>query len=180
MSAVKDQLRAAALAARRAGGDAGALTLHLRRALAPHSGQVLAGYWPMRDEADPRPAMTTHRGPLCLPVVPGKDTPLLFRVWTGEDLVPGPWGTRHPADSSPEIRPEVLIVPLAGFDSAGNRIGYGGGYYDRSLQLLRQCGPARAIGLAFACQQLEHIPAEPFDEPLDLIVTDAGPILPER
>ncbi|MDM7459020.1 MAG: 5-formyltetrahydrofolate cyclo-ligase [Paracoccus sp. (in: a-proteobacteria)] len=180
MTATKDQLRAVALAARRAGGDAAALTSHLRSALAPHSGKVLAGYWPMRDEADPRPAMLFHRGTLCLPVVQAKAMPLLFRVWTGEELEPGPWGTMQPSDMAPAIRPEVLIVPLAGFDSAGNRIGYGGGYYDRSLQMLRQGGPIWAVGLAFACQRLEHIPAEPFDEPLDLIVTEKGAVLPRR
>lgn len=173
-AAEKARLRAEALAARAAGGDQAALDRHLSAVLVPHAGEVLAGYWPMRGEADPRPAMAAHDGPLCLPVVPGRAVPLLFRAWSGEPLEPGPFGTLHPADSAPEVRPRVLIVPLAGFDAAGNRLGYGGGYYDRTLQLLRESGHATAIGLAFACQQLPAIPAEPFDQPLDMIVTDQG------
>ena len=90
-----------------------------------------------------------------------------------------PWSPAPSAPSTrlirhPRLRPRVLIVPLAGFDAAGNRLGYGGGYYDRTLQLLRETGPVTAIGLAFACQQLPAIPAEPFDQPLDMIVTDQG------
>ncbi|MGP9804362.1 5-formyltetrahydrofolate cyclo-ligase [Paracoccus sp. NSM] len=178
--AAKAELRRRALEARASGGDAEALTRHLRDALSPFAGQVLAGYWPMRDEADPRPAMSAHRGPVCLPVVAGPARPLSFRLWQGEALQPGPWGTSHPADSAPEIRPDILIVPLAGFDPAGNRLGYGGGFYDRTLEMLRETGPVRAIGLAFACQQIPNIPAEAFDQPLDLIVTDLGPLRPTR
>ena len=131
----------------------------------------------MRDEADPRPAMAAHDGPVCLPVVPGRAVPLVFRQWNGEPLVPGPFGTSHPPDSQPVLLPTVLIVPLAGFDRRGNRVGYGGGYYDRTLQLLRETGNVTAIGLAFAVQELPGIPADPYDQPLDLIVTDRGPIL---
>ncbi len=176
----KPVLRARALAARTAGGNGDALTRHLIAALAPHRGKVLAGYWPMRGEPDPRPAMAAHDGPVCLPVVPGKAVPLVFRLWQGEGLVPGPFGTSHPPDSQPVLRPDVLIVPLAGFDRGGNRIGYGGGYYDRTLQLLRETGQTHAIGLAFAVQELPAIPAEPFDQPLDMIVTDRGTIVPPR
>ena len=176
----KAALRAQALAARDKGGDQDALTQALVAALAPHRGRVLSGYWPMRGEPDPRPAMEAHDGPLCLPVVPGKAVPLVFRQWQGEPLVPGPFGTFHPAESQPVLTPQVLIVPLAGFDRQGNRIGYGGGYYDRTLQLLRESGPVAAIGLAFAVQQLPAIPAEPFDQPLDLIVTDRGCVVPCR
>ncbi len=175
----KSALRARALAARAAGGDGDALTRHLIAALAPHGGKILSGYWPMRGEPDPRAAMAAHDGPVCLPVVPGKAVPLVFRRWQGEPLVPGPFGTSHPADSQPVLSPTVLIVPLAGFDRRGNRIGYGGGYYDRTLQMLRESGQVTAIGLAFAVQELPDIPADPFDQPLDLIVTDQGHILPQ-
>jgi 5-formyltetrahydrofolate cyclo-ligase len=174
----KAALRARALAARAQGGDQEALTRHLKAALAPYRTEVLSGYWPMRGEPDPRPAMLAHAGPVCLPVVPGKAVPLVFRQWQGEALVPGPFGTSHPADSHPLLSPTVLIVPLAGFDRRGNRIGYGGGYYDRTLQMLRETGPVTAIGLAFAVQELPDIPADPYDQPLDLIVTDGGPIYP--
>ena len=174
MTTMKQELRAQALAARAQGGDDAALDHHLRAALAPFAGVVLAGYWPMRGEADPRPAMRAHEGPVVLPVVPGRAQPLLFRVWDGRDLVPGSFGTSHPPDDAPQMRPDVLIVPLAGFDADGNRLGYGGGFYDRTLEVLRESGPAAAIGLAYACQELPAIPAEPFDQPLDMIVTDRG------
>ncbi|WP_265499806.1 5-formyltetrahydrofolate cyclo-ligase [Paracoccus beibuensis] len=174
MTTAKEGLRAQALAARAQGGDDAALDRHLRHALRPYSGAVLAGYWPMRDEADPRPAMGAHDGPVVLPVVPGRARPLLFRLWDGRDLVPGTFGTSHPPEDAPQMRPDVLIVPLAGFDAIGNRLGYGGGFYDRTLEVLRESGPVAAIGLAYACQELPAISAEPFDEPLDMIVTDIG------
>lgn len=178
-AALKAALRAQALAARGQGGDQAALDARLRAALAPFSGQVLAGYWPMRDEPDPRPAMALHDGPLCLPVVPGKAVPLVFRRWEGGVLEPGPFGTSHPSADADEIVPQVLIVPLAGFDRAGNRIGYGGGYYDRTLERLRAAGPVLALGLGFAAQEIGPIPAEPFDQVLDLIVTDREIIRPQ-
>lgn len=173
----KAELRAQALAARGQGGDQAALDRHLRAALAPHAGRVLAGYWPMRGEPDPLPAMRAHDGPLCLPVVPGRAVPLVFRLWRGEPLERGPLGTSQPPAALPETVPEVLIVPLVAFDSALNRLGYGGGYYDRTLGLLRRSAPVTAIGLAWEVQRLAAIPAEPFDQPLDMIVTDAGPLL---
>ncbi|TWI38113.1 5-formyltetrahydrofolate cyclo-ligase [Paracoccus sulfuroxidans] len=175
--ALKAELRRQALAARGAGGDQARLTQLLTEALAPHAGRVLAGYWPMRDEADPRPAMEAQGGEQCLPVVPGRDVPLVFRRYDGR-LESGSFGTSHPPPECPEMTPEVLIVPLAGFDRAGNRIGYGGGFYDRTLEKLRARGPVVAIGLAFAVQELEAIPAEPTDQPLDMIITDREVILP--
>lgn len=175
----KAQLRARALAERqRAGGDPAAITRHLTEALAPFPQAILSGYWPMRGEADPLPAMAGHRGPLCLPVVTGRAVPLVFRAWDGGPLDTGPFGTAHPPESAPVLTPSVLIVPLAGFDRRGNRIGYGGGYYDRTLQLLRETGPVTAIGLAFSTQELARIPDEAFDQPLDLIVTDRQIIRP--
>ncbi|WP_134680097.1 5-formyltetrahydrofolate cyclo-ligase [Paracoccus ravus] len=160
-----------ALEARAQGGDAEALTRNLIATLAPCRERVLAGYWPMRDEADPRPAMQQHRGPLCLPVVPGPAVPLVFRRFDGR-LEKGVFGTSHPPLDAGEMTPEVLIVPLAGFDRTGHRLGYGGGYYDRTLHQLRQGGPVLAIGLAFAVQELSAIPDETTDERLDMIVTD--------
>ncbi|QRZ14880.1 5-formyltetrahydrofolate cyclo-ligase [Paracoccus methylovorus] len=176
---LKSALRRQALAARGRGGDDAALTRHLIAALAPHRGKVLAGYWPMRDEADPRPAMAAHDGPVCLPVVTGPARPLEFRLHDGR-LEPGRFGTSHPLADSPVLRPEVLIVPLAGFDLAGHRLGYGGGFYDRTLDALRSMGPVTAIGLAYAVQEIRTIPAEETDQPLDLIVTDTGVIQPLR
>ena len=174
---LKSSLRKQALAARAAGGDSDLLTRRLIVALAPDRGKVLAGYWPMRDEADPRPAMAAHDGPVCLPVVLGPARPLVFRRHDGR-LEPGGFGTSHPPADAPELVPQVLIVPLAGFDRQGNRLGYGGGFYDRTLEKLRAAGPAIAIGLAYAVQEIRAIPAEPTDQPLDMIVTDQDLILP--
>ncbi|RJE81326.1 5-formyltetrahydrofolate cyclo-ligase [Paracoccus sp. JM45] len=180
MTADKNTLRQQALQARAQGGDHAALNRHLIAALAPHRNKVLAGYWPMRDEADPRAAMAAHAGPLCLPVVAGRARPLVFRHWDGQPLQSGAFGTSHPGPDASEMTPQVLIVPLAGFDRSGNRIGYGGGFYDRTLQILRESGPVTAIGLAFACQELPAIPAEEFDQPLDLIITDRETLTPLR
>ncbi|MDO5620399.1 MAG: 5-formyltetrahydrofolate cyclo-ligase [Paracoccus sp. (in: a-proteobacteria)] len=178
---MKDQARRAALAARRARGDQIAADRFLSQALVPYAGQALAGFWPMGDEIDPRAAMTVHSGPLCLPVVPGRAVPLIFRRWQpGDALEAGPMGTSHPGEQAPQITPQVLIVPLLAFDAGGNRLGYGGGYYDRTLAQLRAAGPVVAIGFAWACQQQDALPLEPTDQPLDLIVSDAGVILPRR
>ncbi|MDS9468511.1 5-formyltetrahydrofolate cyclo-ligase [Paracoccus sp. MBLB3053] len=168
---MKGELRRNALAARGNGGDVDAMTRNLSAALAPFGGKILSGYWPMRGEADPRPAMALHDGPICLPVVTGPARPLTFRLFDGR-LESGSFGTSHPPSDAPVVSPEVLIVPLAGFDRAGHRLGYGGGFYDRTLHLLRDVGSVTAIGLAFAVQELHEIPAEVTDQRLDMIVTD--------
>ncbi|MTH36493.1 5-formyltetrahydrofolate cyclo-ligase [Paracoccus limosus] len=174
---LKAALRREALTARRQGGDDAALAGNLAQVLAPHGDKVLAGYWPMRGEADPRPAMVAHAAPVCLPVVLGPARPLVFRRYDGR-LETGSFGTSHPPPDCPELQPQVLIVPLAGYDLAGNRLGYGGGFYDRTLQALRAVSPVLAIGLAYAVQEIRLIPVEPTDEPLDLIVTDRGILHP--
>lgn len=176
----KSRLRRQALSARARGGDTAALTRNLQEALVPWAGEILAGYWPIRGEADPRPAMARHDGPLCLPVVVRPAAPLLFRLWDGTDvtLEQGAFNTSHPRDSQPAATPRVVIIPLAGFDRAGNRLGYGGGFYDRTLEMLRREGPVAAIACAYAVQELPLIPAEPTDQPVDLIVTDQEIIIP--
>lgn len=152
-------------------GDA---TAHLNAALAPQAGRVLAGYMPMRTEIDPLPAMAAHRGPVCVPVVQGPGQPLRFRRWTRDAaMVPGAYGAPVPQDGE-WIDPEVLIVPLLAFDLRGFRLGYGGGFYDRTLQLLRARGAVVAIGFAYAAQQVAEVPAEPTDQPLDMVVTERG------
>ena len=175
-SDLKSAQRKQALQARGQGGDDAAMTRNLRQVMADYRGQVLAGYWPMRDEADPRPAMAAHDGPVVLPVVMGKARPLVFRRWQGDALVHGAFGTAHPPESAPVMQPQVLIVPLVGFDRHGSRLGYGGGFYDRTLSDLRRAGQVTAIGLAWGAQELPLIPVEPTDEPLDVIVTDRGVI----
>lgn len=169
---MKAGLRKRALAGRF--GDNTAACARLTQALAPFEGAALAGYWPIRGEADPLPVLREWSGPVALPVVVARAVPLIFRRWSGEPLVAGAFGTSEPAAEAPELIPHVLIVPLVGFDTRLSRLGYGGGFYDRTLARLRAAGPVTAIGFAFEGQRLEVIPQEPTDEPLDLIVTESS------
>lgn len=177
----KAALRARAQAVRAAlGVDPEAPARRLAGVLGPEAGRRLSGYWPMRGEADPRPAMAAHAGPVCLPVVTGRARPLLFRAWSpGAVLVAGGFGAMVPEAAAGEVVPEVMIVPLLAFDRQGYRLGYGGGFYDRTLAALRASGPCRAIGLAFAGQEVAAVPRNATDLALDLIVTEAGVVVPE-
>ena len=149
----------------------------LDRVLARHSGRVVSGYMPIRTEIDPRPAMAAAaaRGPVCVPVIEAMGRPLRFAAWRPDTrLVPGPFGAHVPEANEPLV-PEVLVVPLVAFDRRGGRLGYGGGFYDRTLAELRARGPVVAIGFAFSGQEApEPLPLETTDAPLDLIVTEAG------
>ncbi|AXC50094.1 5-formyltetrahydrofolate cyclo-ligase [Paracoccus suum] len=176
---LKSALRAQALAARAAVQNRdvaeAAMNAHLAALLARHPEVVVAGYVPMRGEADPRPALSGHSGPVCLPVVMAPAAPLAFRLWRGGDaLEGGALGTTHPPESAPVVTPDIVVVPLAGFDGSGGRLGYGGGFYDRTLAQLRRAAPVLAVGFAFEAQRLPLIPVEDTDEPLDLIVTQSG------
>ena len=146
--------------------------------LAGHAGAVLAGYAPIRTEIDPTPAMAAHDGPVCLPVVVAEGQPLRFRAWTpGCAMEAGPFGAMVPARGD-WVVPSVLIVPLVAFDRAGRRLGYGGGFYDRTLAGLRAAGPVTAIGFAYAAQEAEALPQEKTDAALDLVVTEREVIRP--
>lgn len=142
----------------------------------------VAGYWPLEGEIDPVPlmeALAARGHVMALPVVTETGGILQFRRWVpGEDLEPGPHGTRHPAAAQPVMTPGVLLVPLLAFDRRGFRLGYGGGYYDRTLGNLRRGGAAGiAVGLAFAAQEVENVPTDPWDIALDLIATEQGVIV---
>ncbi len=173
----KTSARAAASAAREAAHRAGfgvAARDHLRAVLAPHAGKVLAGYMPMRSEIDPLPVMTAHQGPVCVPVIVARDTALRFREWRVDaPMVRGTFGALVPEDGD-WLVPQVLIVPLLAFDARGFRLGYGGGFYDRTLEVLRAQGPVLAVGFAYAAQELPEVPIEAVDQPLDIIVTEEG------
>ena len=143
--------------------------------LSAHQGKALAGYMPMRTEIDPLPAMSAHQGLVGVPVIIAAATPLKFREWgPGVAMVAGDFGALIPAEGA-WVTPQVVIVPLLAFDSRGFRLGYGGGFYDRTLQGLRAKGPVLAIGFAFAAQEVDAVPTDDFDQRLDLIVTEAGP-----
>lgn len=157
---------------------AAALAAHL----ADLRGKVVAGYLPIRSEADPVPAMRALRrhNRVCVPVIAGSGLPLAFREWhPGCALVAGAFGVMVPEDGA-ELRPEVLIVPMVAFDDTLGRLGYGGGFYDRTLERLRAAGPVRAVGFAYAAQRAGELPREPTDQPLDEIVTERGPLRPAR
>lgn len=113
--------------------------------------------------------------PLCLPVIVRKGEPLIFRDWRpGDPLDDRPFGLKEPPAAAQEVVPDLLFVPLAAFDGVGGRLGYGGGFYDRTLLKLRASGPAPAIGLAFAAQEVDQVPALPHDVTLDGVLTEKG------
>jgi 5-formyltetrahydrofolate cyclo-ligase len=103
----------------------------------------------------------------------GKGKPLTMRAWTfGAPLASGVWGIREPPPSAPEVFPDILIVPLLAFDRAGQRIGYGAGYYDMTIARLRGMKPVTAIGIAYAAQEIAQVPVTPRDAALDLVLTE--------
>ncbi|MDR7125877.1 5-formyltetrahydrofolate cyclo-ligase [Pseudotabrizicola sp. 4114] len=173
---VKAAARQAAFAARKAAFAAGqgqAAEL-LADVLAAYRGTVLAGYMPMRTEIDPLPAMAAHQGPVGVPVIPGPAQPLRFREWSpGCAMVAGEFGALIPEEGA-WLEPEVLIVPLLAFDARGYRLGYGGGFYDRTLEGLRARRKVLAVGFAFAAQEVEAVPIDATDQRLDMIVTEQG------
>ena len=177
-AADKGALRREMLARRAQAVRPGDMTGHLEAALGDHRGRPLAGYAAMRGEIDPLPLLARWDGPVCLPVVPGKGRPLVFRAWTpGAPLVPGAFGALVP-EAGEEVEPEALIVPLVAFTGRGDRLGYGGGFYDRTLERLRRRAPVAAIGFAWAAQQVPALPLEPTDQPLDAVATEAGLVRP--
>jgi 5-formyltetrahydrofolate cyclo-ligase len=148
----------------------------LLAAVLPMKGRVLAGYMPILTEVDPLPVMAAMAsfGPVCVPVIQGDGLPLRFRVWTpGCKMIAGPFGAMVP-EAGVWLEPEVVIVPLVAFSSEGARLGYGGGYYDRTLEGLRARGEVTAYGYAFKAQRMPGLPQEPTDQRLDGIVTEDG------
>jgi 5-formyltetrahydrofolate cyclo-ligase len=138
--------------------------------------EMVAAFWPIRDEIDIKPVLTRLMDdgqPVCLPVVLGEAQPLQFRQWQdGAALYPSGFGTLAPDELAPVVMPDVILMPLLGFDKHGNRLGYGGGYYDRTLESLSK--RPRLIGFAFAAQAFDFVPREPHDVPLDAVVTEDG------
>jgi 5-formyltetrahydrofolate cyclo-ligase len=139
------------------------------------SGAVVAGYSPIRNEIDPFPLMQTLAATgarLALPVVPARGKSLFFRAWSPNDrLMLGPLGILEPSPAAAELVPDIVLVPLAAFDRAGHRIGYGAGHYDFTLAHLHR-RKTLAIGLAFAAQQIPAVPAAAHDVMLDLVLTE--------
>jgi 5-formyltetrahydrofolate cyclo-ligase len=136
----------------------------------------VSAFWPLPDEFDTKPLMRAlhEQGhPIGLPVVRKRGLPLMFRLWTpGTTLVRGNFNVEIPGEDCAECRPEILVVPLLAFDRRGYRLGYGGGFYDRTLATLRADGPTLAVGWAFAAQEIADVPHDATDARLDWIVTE--------
>lgn len=183
----KSQQRTAALARRDAlavaDRRAAAQKIAQRRFPVPFGeGTVIAGYSPVRSECDPVPLMRSLAGKgaqLALPVVEPKDKALSFAEWRqGEQLAAGPFGILQPRANALDVEPDIILVPLVGFDRKGHRIGYGVGYYDRALKALRAKRPVIAVGIAFAIQEIDAVVAGEHDERLDLVLTERDVIDP--
>jgi 5-formyltetrahydrofolate cyclo-ligase len=180
LAQLKAEARKVALARRAAADPQGAgeaLAAVVLRDCPPPPGALVAGFWPMGQEIDLRPllhALHARGQALALPVTPRRGQPLRFRRWQpGDPLAHGPMGTRQPA-AGPEVTPDWLLVPLLAFDRAGRRLGYGGGYYDRTLAGLPH---AHAIGIAYAAQEMHDppgVPAGPNDARLPRVATEKG------
>lgn len=139
---------------------------------------VVSGYWPIRDELDIRRLLKGlhEEGVVCaLPVVTDRENPLQFRRWRpGDVLEQRAYGLSEPSTAAPEMTPRIILTPLLAVDPHGNRLGYGGGYYDRTLFELRQEGPVIAVGICFEAQRIADVPHDRRDQPLDWIVTEKG------
>lgn len=192
LAADRKALRAAARDIRRCAGPAAALAACQAALAGPLAEpltklQNIAAYWPLGDELDVRPLLlaAAECGVAALPVVPDQPGPLAFRRWVpGLTLVSGRLGTWEPPAEAEPVVPAVLVIPLLAFDRRGHRLGQGGGYYDRTLAVLRAatedgagakngCPPV-AVGIAFACQEIPAVPVAPHDQGLDWVVTEQG------
>lgn len=144
----------------------------------------LSGFYPYQAEINVLPLLArlvSEGWQTALPVVMAKGAPLTFRAWApGEPTGRGIWDIHIPLETAPELQPDVLLVPMLAFDRRGYRLGYGGGFYDRTLAELRKLKPVTAIGVAYAEQEWAEVPVSDYDEPLDWILTERGVIEPKR
>jgi len=181
IQAAKIELRRSALARRNAlfaarGAEAAELLVgQISKSLPVAAGRKIAGYWPIGSELDCKPALEDlhARGArLCLPVAGQRGDRLIFRAWKPSDVLEtGPFGTSHPS-AAETVEPDILLVPLLAFDDAGHRLGYGAGYYDRTLAILRAAKPITAWGVAFDEQEEPSVPIDATDVKLDGLITD--------
>jgi 5-formyltetrahydrofolate cyclo-ligase len=178
----KQALRKDALSRRSAISDRVALSRriakHFLEQIPIPAGATVSLFVAIGEEADPVPlieALRARGNPIALPRVVGKGKPLAFHLYApGAKLVPGVFGLSQPASDWPEAAPDILAVPLLAFDASGNRLGYGAGFYDRTLSGLRAKKTVLAAGYAFAAQEVAVVPHHEGDQKLDWIVTDEG------
>jgi 5-formyltetrahydrofolate cyclo-ligase len=139
-------------------------------------GAIVSGFMPMKTEINPLQLLrklADAGAQLALPCIAGRSKPLIMRAWQfGAPLKSGQWGIREPMPDAAEVAPDILIVPLACFDRAGHRIGYGAGYYDMTINALRAKKKVIAIGIGFAVQEIPRVPATERDARLDLVLTE--------
>lgn len=179
---VKAELRKAAAKTRRAAHDqlkdnAPLLLVGHSLPFPPSRGrQIISAFFPYKSEIDTRPFLGNLAGEgwtTCLPIVIALGEPLIFRRWApGQPTMPGMWNIPQPTDDADLVEPDVLLVPMMAFDRAGFRLGYGGGFYDRTLEVLRAKKSITAIGVAYAAQEVEAVPRGAHDQALDYILTE--------
>ncbi|MFY0596204.1 MAG: 5-formyltetrahydrofolate cyclo-ligase [Cognatishimia sp.] len=174
----KDAARKAAFKRRKQAFESAApgQSAYLSEFLAGYRGVPVSGFMPIRTEINPLPAMAeaAAHGPVAVPVIQGAGQPLKFSLWEPDsEMIAGAFGAKIPAVDR-FIEPEIVIVPMVAFDGAGGRLGYGGGFYDRTLETLRNKRATLAVGFAFSAQAAEELPLEPTDQPLDLMITENG------
>lgn len=183
MLAAKADLRREAQSVRSAlhlkGDEGDAAAAHFMAQVAPKPGQVVAAYWPIKRELDTLPLLeqlATSGARVVLPVVTKSSDTLLFRAWTpDQDLGAGAFGIPVPPDTAELLVPDIVVIPLLAFDRRGTRLGYGGGYYDRTLALLQGQQLVQVIGYAYAEQMcLFPLPREGHDIPMDMVITPQG------
>jgi len=177
-STLREEARARRAALVRAHSDFAARLAEQADALGIAEGSIVGGYKALKDEADPERLLERLASRNCLiayPRVTARDAPLSFHTAREEaDFVSGAFGVREPRAECPAVSPNVLLVPLLAFDAAGHRLGYGGGFYDRTLHVLRGSGTLTAIGIALAGQEIPSIPGQRHDQRLDMVVTELG------
>lgn len=164
------------------------IAAHGRSVISFDPGMVISAYLPIRSEADPRPLMAflaERGGQIAVPAIVDGAHLEFRRLTRGEALEKCGFGTVSPGREAEILVPSVLLMPLAAFDDAGNRIGYGKGYYDRAIAALRSTGAEpRLIGIAFDTQHVASIPAESHDAPLHAVLTESGlrefPLQPQQ
>jgi 5-formyltetrahydrofolate cyclo-ligase len=177
----RDELigRRSALAVEAAAAASLCAARHLMRSVDLVAAPLVSAFWSLPGEIDTKPVLQALHAlgvPTCLPRMRGRGRPLRFHHWApGEPLQAGPFRVMQPLADDPPVLPAVMLTPLLAFDRHGSRLGWGGGFYDRTIAELRALrGPLLVVGYAFACQEVDLVPREPFDEPLDMVVTDAG------
>lgn len=175
---VKD-IRAQAFA-RHGAGAAAAIAAHGIAFAGRPSPAIVSGFLAIGEEIDPIPLMLrllAEGYSLALPVMEARGQPLLFRSWRpGDAMGEAMWGIREPLPCAPAVEPDIVLGPLLAFDRAGYRLGYGGGFYDRTLARLRAMQPVVSIGLAYDEQGVDAVPHSGYDERLDWVLTPSGPI----